>query len=208
MTNLSEEKPKVYEAFQAQPGEFSVQLSSSNPFGRIPVDQTTEVTVNKDTQTPGGTTRFSLKPGAIKRYYLTAEHRSAFLGLVRKMVQGKESKLHHAELQAKRIKKDEEAVSAVFQLIQGWINPFAVNENLVSISTARIAPRDITSDLMKAQEIGEKCYSTFKKELVKNATGSRLREVWNFQLFSVTRKKLMDVYFCMLVMLQKKGIRQ
>lgn len=78
MTNLSEEKPYVYEAFQA--GQFSVQMSSSNPFGRIPVDETTEVTVNKDTQTPGGTTRFSLKAGAIKRYYLTAEHRSVFLG--------------------------------------------------------------------------------------------------------------------------------
>ncbi len=68
MTNLPEKKPDVYEAFKA--GQFSVQLSSNNPFGRIPVDQTTEVTINKDTQTPGGTARFSLKAGAIKRYYM------------------------------------------------------------------------------------------------------------------------------------------
>ena len=88
----------MYGAFQA--GYFSVQMSSSNPFGRIPVDQTTEVTVNKDTQTPGGTTRFSLKAGAIKRYYVTAEHRSAILGQIRSMVQGKECEFHHAELQA------------------------------------------------------------------------------------------------------------
>ena len=75
MTNLPEKNPCVYEAFN---GQFSVNFN--NPFGRIPVDQTTEVTVNKDTQTPGGTARFSLKAGAIKRYYITFEHRSAFLG--------------------------------------------------------------------------------------------------------------------------------
>ncbi len=162
MTNLPEKKPDVYEAFKA--GQFSVQLSSNNPFGRIPVDQTTEVTINKDTQTPGGTARFSLKAGAIKRYYMTAEHRSAFLGQIRQIALGKTSELHHAELRQTRIKKDEEAVSAVVQLIQGWINPFTENQDLVSISTAKIAPRDITSDLMKAHSTGEKCYSTFRSE--------------------------------------------
>ena len=44
-------------------GGSSVQLGSNNPFGRIPVDQTIEETVNKDSQTPGGTEGFSLKPG-------------------------------------------------------------------------------------------------------------------------------------------------
>ncbi len=145
-------------------GQFSVQLSSNNPFGRIPVDKTTEVTINKDTQTPGGTARFSLKAGAIKWYYMTAEHCSAFLGQIRQIALGKTSELHHAELRQTRIKKDEEAVSAVVQLIQGWINPFTENQDLVSISTAKIAPRDITSDLMKAHSTREKCYSTFRSE--------------------------------------------
>ena len=162
MTNLQEKKPCVYEAFKA--GQFSVQMSSNNPFGRISVDQTTEVTLNKDTQTPGGTARFSLKAGAIKRYYITAEHYSAFLGQIRGMVLGKKSGLHHAELQRTRIKKDEEAVSAVVHLIEGWLNRFAEKQDPISISTARTAPRDIASVLMKAHEIGEQCYSNFKKE--------------------------------------------
>ena len=34
-------------------GGFQVKLGSNNPFGRIPVDQTIEETINKDTQTPG-----------------------------------------------------------------------------------------------------------------------------------------------------------
>ena len=68
MTNLGDKNPEVQKAFKE--GSFSVQLASSNPFGRIPVDQTTEVTVNKDTQNPGGTTRFSLKPATVQRYYV------------------------------------------------------------------------------------------------------------------------------------------
>jgi len=34
-------------------GGFSVQIGDENPFGRVPVDQTCEETVNKDTQTAG-----------------------------------------------------------------------------------------------------------------------------------------------------------
>ena len=97
LTNLPETNPDVYDAFKE--GQFSVQLSGDNPFGKIPVDQTIEVTVNKDTQTAGGTARFSLKAGAIKRYYITAEYRSAFLRNLREMTKGTKSHLHHADLQ-------------------------------------------------------------------------------------------------------------
>ena len=48
MTNLEERKPEVQRAFKS--GNFSFQLTSNNPFRRIPVNQTTKVTVNEDTQ--------------------------------------------------------------------------------------------------------------------------------------------------------------
>ena len=51
MSQLSTTHPDVYEKFMH--GCLSVQLGDSNPFGRIPVDQTIEETVNNDTQTPG-----------------------------------------------------------------------------------------------------------------------------------------------------------
>jgi hypothetical protein len=54
MTNLFVTHPDFYEAFKE--GNFNVQITDSNTFGGIPVDQTMEVTVNKDTQTVGGTT--------------------------------------------------------------------------------------------------------------------------------------------------------
>lgn len=76
MSQLPSTHPDVFKEFME--GGFSVQMGSTNPFGRIPVDQAIEETVNKDTQTAGGTKGFSLKPGAVTKYYLTAEYRSVF----------------------------------------------------------------------------------------------------------------------------------
>ena len=77
MTRSPENYPSVYEHFQD--GGCSVQIGDHNPFGRIPVDETIEETVNKDTQIGGGNKGFSLKPGAISKYFLIAEYISTCL---------------------------------------------------------------------------------------------------------------------------------
>ena len=59
MTNLQTDHPGVHQGLMA--GHFSVQLSEGSTFDRLPVDQTTEVTINKDTKTAGGVAKFSLK---------------------------------------------------------------------------------------------------------------------------------------------------
>ena len=135
MSNLAANHPTVYKVFLGCC--FSVQLSSHNTFGRIPVDQTTEVTVNKDTQTPGDTTRFSLKSGAVKRYNITAEHRSAFLGHMREIVQEHVSNVPHTDLHKTRVRKDEGAVSTIVHLVKSWVHPFEEARKLISISTAK-----------------------------------------------------------------------
>ena len=55
-------------------------------------------------------------------------------------------------------------MSAVVNLIEGWVNPFAVMQDLLSIFTAKSAPSDVASYLTKAYDIGEKCYAIFKEE--------------------------------------------
>ena len=72
MTQLPTTDPEVHAEFMQ--GGFSAQLDMQNPSGTIPIDQTIEVTINKDTQTPGGPRSFSLKPAVVKRYYLTVEY--------------------------------------------------------------------------------------------------------------------------------------
>ena len=162
MVNLPADHANVYEHFRN--GGFSVQLTAGNPFGRIPVDQTTEVTINKDTKTAGGTTKFSQNSQAVHRFYLTAEYRSGFLGLLRNMSDMSQDALHHSDLQQPRIYKDEKATSTVVEILEDWINPFSGNQDLVCISTAAAATQDIRNDLMQAKAKGEQAYQLFKEE--------------------------------------------
>ena len=101
MTRLEMDHPESYDHLTN--GGLSVQIGSSNPFGRIPVDQTIEETVNKDTQTAGGTKGFSLNACAVSRYYTTAEYRSACLRNLRQMVQVQTSGIVHADLEPSRM---------------------------------------------------------------------------------------------------------
>ena len=56
-------------------GGFLCQIGSKNTFDRIPVDQTVEETINKDTRTDGGTKGFSSKTNAVANNYITANDR-------------------------------------------------------------------------------------------------------------------------------------
>jgi len=116
MSSLDIHHPEMYEYFMS--GGFSVQIGADNPFGKIPVDQTIEETINKDTQTSGGTRGFSLNPGAIRRYYVNAEYHSMFLHRLRAMLGTRSSTSSHPDLQKKRIEKDESVVQSITDLIQ------------------------------------------------------------------------------------------
>ena len=168
MSHLKTEHPEAHGFLQH--GGFSVQLGPRNPFGRIPVDQTIEETVNKDTQTPGGTKGFSLKPGAVSRYYLTAEYRSSFLHMLRDVTGTRNftSNTGHPDLSKSRIKKDEKDVLSLIDMLQNnWINPFSTEtSDLVSISTGMAAPENITKDLLEAKVKGEKASKEFREDRI------------------------------------------
>ena len=111
MSHLPEEHPDAFKYLSS--GGLSVQLSNSNPFGRVPVDQTCEETVNKDTQTSGGTKGFSLKPNAVSKYYLVAEYRSTFLRQLKDMLHISRSSPKHNDLRRSRITRDETDVKNI-----------------------------------------------------------------------------------------------
>lgn len=136
MSNLSEEHPDVLQYLRS--GGFSVQIGEDNPFGRIPVDQTCEETVNKDTQTPGGTKGFSLKPMAISKYYLVAEFRSLYLKNLKEMLHLRSSGTQHNDLKRSRIQKDEADVQAILSTLEGWVSPFEGQQDLICLSTGKV----------------------------------------------------------------------
>ena len=163
MTQLAETHPDVHDHFQH--GGFSVQLGDHNPFGRIPVDQTIEETINKDTQTAGGTKGFSLKAGAISKYYINAEYRSLCLKQLRSMTQVGNIGKSHVDLTPSRIRKDEKAVQSLAELMENnWTNPLGSEPSeLVSLSTGATAPPDVANDLITAKQRGEQAYTAFQE---------------------------------------------
>ena len=164
MSHLEEDHPDVVSYLRA--GGFSVQIGNDNPFGRIPVDQTCEETVNKDTQTPGGTKGFSLKPGAVNKYYLIAEYRSVFMRQLKDMLHLSTSKSKHTDLQPSRIAKDEADVKSIVSMLDGsWINPFlGSQQHLLCLSSGKLATPEIERDLLQAEASGEKAFRTFSSE--------------------------------------------
>lgn len=163
MFHLPDEHPDVHAEFMQ--GGFSVQLDSTNTLGRILVNQTIEETANKDTQTPGGAKGFSLKVGAVSKYYLTAEYGTKFLRNLRNVINKTDSKLTHPDKQPIRVQKDQADVdSLVNQMENKWLNPFGSDENeLVCLSTGNIAPPEVIRNLFQAHDIGEEGYQTFKR---------------------------------------------
>ena len=165
MSHLEKEHPDVLAYWRS--GGFSVQIGPMNPFGRIPVDQTCEETVNRDTQIPGGTKGFSPKPGAVSQYYLIAEYRSIFMQQFKEMLHlGTPTTFQHTDLQVSRIARDEEDVKSLMSMLEGsWINPFkGEQQDLVCLSTSKLVTPEIEKDLLQAEALGEKAYKTFSKE--------------------------------------------
>lgn len=133
-----------------------MQLGTTNPFGKIPVDQTLEETVNKDTQTPGSTKVFSLKPGAVSQYYLSSGCRSSYLRQVRLMIVHENTQhFGHPDLQHTSVIKHERDSQAFVELMErSWLNPLSHEETeLVSLSTVVVDSTDIALDLLQLHEV-------------------------------------------------------
>ena len=162
MSHLKETHPETYEYVMS--GGFSAQIGDQNPFGRIPIDQACEETVNKDTQTAGGTKGFCLKAGAISKYYLVAEYRSIFLKQLKHMLHLDKSNSEHNDLQNTRISRDETDVRSLLDMLEShWINLFSSEQqDLVCLSTGKAATPKVEEDLLNAKAVGDKACEVFR----------------------------------------------
>ncbi|KAG1692625.1 hypothetical protein GQR58_007262 [Nymphon striatum] len=94
---------------------------------------------------------------------------------IRDMLNMKQSTLGHKDMQMTRIIKDEADVQALVTMLENnWINPFDENsQELVSISSGKLATPDITEDLLHAHESGKKAYDAFKTERLEQELPAR-----------------------------------
>ena len=81
-----------------------------------------------------------------------------------------QSAFHNSELQKPRIDRDERAVGAVVELLDNWTNPFEGSQYIASLSSANVAPKDVTHDLLRAHSTGEEAYDSFKRERLEEAS--------------------------------------
>ena len=119
MSRLQIDHPNLHNFFIN--GWFSVQLGTKNPFGRIPINQAIEETINKDTPTPGGAKGFSLKSISLDKYYIGAEFRSASVRNLRQMTNiFPQSNYRHPDLQKLRRERDHKDVITLVDLVDQW----------------------------------------------------------------------------------------
>ncbi|KAG1651429.1 hypothetical protein GQR58_027101 [Nymphon striatum] len=171
MTQLEQTCPDLHTHFLN--GGFSVQLRQANPFAKIAIDQTVEETVNKDTQTAGGTKGFSLKQSALTWYYLTAEHRAEALRQLRDLISSGQSRegLNHADLQSSRVKRDENDVKSIVDMLENnWTNPFS-NQPSDLIHKERLESGSGFFDPIKKQNL--QTFTVLQKNTVVNAGTNR-----------------------------------
>ena len=153
MSHLPEEHPDAFKYVSS--GGLSVELGNSNPFGRVPVDQTCEETVNKDTQTSRGRKGFNLKPNAVCKYYLVAKYRSTFLRQLRDMLHINSFSPKHNDLHRSRITREATDVKNIISLLQDtWLNPLNPElQDLVWLTTGKVAPSEVQDDLLRAKDL-------------------------------------------------------
>ena len=104
---------------------------------------------------------------------ITAHSRASFVDKCRKMTMGvQESQCRlHKETSSARIKRDEEDVKKVCEVIKNCCNPFEPSAELLSISSGYVASESMRQDLLLAKEKGTTALTAFIEErLVKNST--------------------------------------
>ena len=146
-------------------GQFAVQRSPHGAFAQVPVDQAIEQTMNRDSKTKGVIVSISFNRGAVQQWVLTAHDRAKTLQTCREIAglydaDGK----HHKDSSAPRMKKDEDDVHKVLDIIASWVNPFNprdMTEPLLNIASGVAATDGITDDLLTAKQKGTDAFITF-----------------------------------------------
>ena len=162
MIQLPETHPEAQ--IMLENGEFGVQRTTEHGFSQMPVDQTIEQTLNRSTKTKGGIVGFSLKKNAVQRWLLTAHSRALFVDKCRVMTGKEEQNRLHTETGKSRMKRDEEDVRKVMEVVSNWTNPFEPSEELASLSSGCVVTETIKSDLLAAKEKGTEALTTFVED--------------------------------------------
>ena len=80
--------------------------------------------MNRHTKTSGGITGFSLRPGTVQRWLVTVHDRAAITQCCQEAAGLNKTESLHKQLQSTRIRKDEDDVKSLTEMLRSWGNPF------------------------------------------------------------------------------------
>ena len=161
MLSLESEFPEIYE--QCLEGNFAAQLSDG-VFNRVETDKVTEMTLNKDTKTPDGTTGFSTSLGAVKRWEINAAYRASLHSVFYQHLDYSPQSYHHKDLSLHRILKDESDIQSIISILcDTFIDPFSEHP-LLSISSGFVIDNSHSVEILSAKETGLVAMNKFIEE--------------------------------------------
>ena len=154
MTLLPNSNPSAHEQLQA--GDFAASRTGK-PSSKVPVDQTLETTVNKDSKGNGGCVGFSVNSIPVQKWVMSQHERSALAQKCKALVSREKMKVHkikHKGLRAKAILQEEADIKSIMRVAKTWVNPFSTSQSLCSLSSGIVANSSVMSDLLKAYSTG------------------------------------------------------
>ncbi len=149
-------------------------------------DKVIEMTLNKDTKTPGGTTCFSTKIGAARRWKVNASYRAALRRCLHNHMCFDKKVTQHKDMSESRIQRDDNDVQAVVNVLtEVFVPPFSENP-LPSIATGITVPDDAARRVLAAYDLGKGSMESFITD--------RLSDESTLSLFDPIKKMKMPIF--------------
>ena len=183
MLALEKDFPEIYEQFLH--GNFTAQLTEGM-FNRVETDKVIEMTLNKDTKTPGGTTGFSTSLGAVQRWEINASYRASLREVFHQHLNYSTQRHKHKDLSPSRIKKDENDIKSILSILQQtFVDPFS-EQQLLSISRGIVLDDTLAQRMLSAKEVGSEAMAAFIKD--------RLCEDHTMSIFDPIKKQKLPTF--------------
>ena len=158
MLQLNKSFPEIYPQVV---GNFAAQLSSDKIFSRIETDKIIEMTMNKDTKIPGGTTGFLTNVGTGPRWELNASYRASLRRCIHDHLKYEQKYVKHKDLTKSRIGREEKDAKSVYNVLSEVFTPPFSEQPLVSISTGIVVTENEADKVMQAYVTGKTAMQSF-----------------------------------------------
>ncbi len=164
MLQLPTTHPTAHEQLVA--GEFAIQWSKGNTYGRILHDQAIKVTNNnKDAKSHGGIISITLRPAAVFKWMVLGADRAEFTGSSMWRPAGStltDVKARHKYAGKKQMQ--DAVVQRIVAVLENWIEPLESDQQLCHLESLIVSTDEVKTDMLNAHAKGLEALRSFANE--------------------------------------------